>query len=202
MSQTDFQARRQCCRALASLPCLALLFASRLWAAEPEAPIRVEVSSEGDGYLIQAQIHAPEPPQEVWAVLTDFDHMASFLPNLSQSRITAKNGSSLTVAQKGQAKLAGMAFPFETVRELELKPFESVKSRLISGNMKKMNTTTTLHPESGGTGIHFVAEAVPDFWIPSLIGPSLMRHQVESQFSAILVEIQRRRQALAANNHF
>lgn len=180
--------RRRFCLALAGLVGLPWW----VGAAEPEPNIQLDVVEEGDGYRIDARAKVSVPPAEAWGVLTDFDHMASFLPNLVQSKVTARNGNLLTVAQQGVAKVAGMSFPYETVRQVELKPFESVKTRLVSGNMKKMNTVTVVRSDGPGSHIHFSAEAVPDFWIPPMVGPALMRAHAESQFAALMGEIQRR----------
>lgn len=175
--------------------CLALCGAAVLpLAARAQSDIKVsaEVRQDGDVYFIDIRAHSVAPPMEAWSVLTDFDHMTHFLPNLTQSQVTARNGQLLTVTQKGEAQIAGMSFPFETVRQVELKPYDVIRTRLLSGNMKKMVSTTTLHPDTGGSFIQLHAEAEPDFWVPPLVGPSVMRRQLESQFTAMLAEIQRR----------
>ena len=50
----------------------------------------------------------------------------------------------------------------------------------------------TLAAEGEGTVFTYRVEMVPDFWLPSLLGPSLLRHEMAEQFSALVAEMQRR----------
>ena len=53
---------------------------------------------------------------------------------------------------------------------------------------------TVAHKMQKGTSTVFTyrVEMVPDFWLPSLLGPSLLRHEMAEQFSALVAEMQRR----------
>jgi hypothetical protein len=50
-----------------------------------------------------------------------------------------------------------------------------------------------LEPEAGGTRLQYHAEVQPEFWMPPLIGPAIVRHETAEQFSAIIDEMIRRR---------
>jgi hypothetical protein len=44
----------------------------------------------------------------------------------------------------------------------------------------------------GVTHLHYEAHFRPDFWVPALIGPSIMHGEINRQFEGLAVEILRR----------
>lgn len=55
-------------------------------AAVADKDVRVERNA--NGFTVDMLAHAPVRPALAWEVLTDFDHMADFVPNLRTSRVT------------------------------------------------------------------------------------------------------------------
>lgn len=185
-----------------SLTWLVLLFlissgAGARDAAEPEVTVRVV--RDGETITVDAEMLVPVTPQEAWAVLADYEHFTDFVPNMQVSRIVSKAGEALRVEQKGRARYGLLSFAFESLREVELSPHEALKTRMIKGNMKRMETLTRLVAEGGGTRILYHNEVVPDFWLPPLIGPAFIRHEVAEQFGAIIREMLRRSGDTARN---
>ncbi len=158
--------------------------------AEPE--ITVGVVRDGETVTVDADMRVPVTPQEAWAVLADYEHFADFVPNMQVSRIASKAGGMLRVEQKGRARFGLLSFAFDSVREVELSPYDTLKTHMIKGNMKKMETLTRLTAEGSGTRIHYHNEAVPDFWLPPLIGAAFIRHEVSESFGAFIREMLRR----------
>ena len=172
-----------------------LLLLAQPWlpaCAADEPDVAVTVTHEGDGYTVDALMHVPVTPQEAWAALADFDHFADFVPNTQLSRIVSKPGEPLRIEQKGKASYGPLSFSFESLREVELRPFETLKSRLIKGSMKKMETLTRLSAEGDGTRISYHNETIPDSWFPPLIGSAFISHEVAEQFQAFIHEMLRR----------
>jgi len=75
---------------------------------------------------------------------------------------------------------------------VELVPYEIMKAKNISGNMRKMQSTTRLIPEGTGTRLEYHLEVKPNYWVPPLIGPAFIRAGVRDQFRAIVGEMARR----------
>lgn len=157
--------------------------------------IKVKVQKDGDSVVIDLTVTIPATPQETWAVLVDFDHMPQFLSNLQSSKILEKNGNKWKVAQKGQSSHGGFSFAFESVREVELTPYETIRSHLISGTMKKHEGLTQLFPSGSGTRIVYHAESIAQLWVPPLLGPSVVESDVRKQFQNMETEILRRQAA-------
>lgn len=175
---------------------VALLLVTPL--ARGEAVARVDVVQEGDTYIVDTVMVAPVPLSDAWAVLTDFDGMAHFVPNLTESRVIGRGENRMTVQQKGVARFGPLRFAFESVRELELNRNESVLSRQISGAMRMARSQTRFFDAGGATRITYHAELEPGTWLPGFISRGFIAHEVREQFEAIAREMVRRRSTAAA----
>ena len=106
----------------------------------------------------------------------------------------SRDGNLVTVAQKGKASVGPLSFEFDSVREIRLTPFELIRTRQLRGNLKMFEGTTQLTAENGHTRIHHHSDAVPDVWIPPLIGRKFIVAETREQFAEMRREILRRKQ--------
>ena len=172
------------------------LYAPGLFAdPAPEKDIDVNVRITAGEIHVDVSLYVAASPGEVWAVITDYDHAAEFITDLESSRVLSRSGDTLQVYQKGKASFGPFTFPLETLREIQLAPPAEMRSRLISGNMEKLVTTTRLEAEGAGTRIVNHAESIPDFWIPPIIGEIFIRRETRDKFQQLSNEIMRRKQA-------
>src|SRR5437868_3453940 len=68
----------------------------------PDADVKVQRS--GGSFTVDTIMFTPVPPALAWAVLTDFEHMGGFVPNLTSSQVLERSDALLKVAQKGVAR--------------------------------------------------------------------------------------------------
>lgn len=154
----------------------------------------VHVERADGGFVVDVVMHTPLRPAQAWAVLTDFEHMASFVPNLKSSRVLERGDGVLKVLQQGVARYGLFSANFESLREIRLAPYSEIRAHGLGGNIQRMESLMRLEPEGSGTRLSYHAEALPGFWFPPMIGPALVRHETAEQFSAMLDEMQRRRE--------
>ena len=173
----------------------ALFMAAAFADPQQEETIEVKVQVIGENVIVDLSLVVPATRQEVWAVLTDFDHMASFISNLKESRVLSTLADTTKVFQRGSAKYGPISFPFESTREMRLDPFDKIQSHMVSGNMRKMEGTTQLIDEGAQTRIIYHTDSIPGVWIPPLIGKTFIEHEVREQFREIRGEIIKRKQA-------
>ena len=159
--------------------------------------IEVQVEVVGDLVRIDASFHVDATPQEAWEVMTDYDHAAGFISDLDTSRVLAREGDTMRVYQKGNAKFGPFSFPVESVREVRLVPFESMQQHLVSGSMKQLDVTTRLLPEGSGVRITSRTESIPDVWIPPIVGRIFIAHETREKFRELRDEILRRKRTAA-----
>jgi hypothetical protein len=157
---------------------------------EDDIDVKIQIKSEI--VIVDLTLVIAGTRQDVWEVLTDFDHMANYVSNLKESKVVSISGGTLNVYQRGAAKYGPINFPFESTREIILTPFDKMQSHMIRGNMTKMEGTTELTEENGQTRIHFHSESIPGVWIPPIAGRVFIEHETKEQFQEIRNEIVKR----------
>jgi carbon monoxide dehydrogenase subunit G len=161
--------------------------------AQPAPPaVRIAVTRDGANYYIDASLRTAASPEVAWDVLTDFDRMATFAPNVETSRATARSGNRVTLQQGGAVRFGPLAFPFESQREIELVPIEVIRSRQTAGSLRHLVSLTTLNAAGAGTRIDYHVEVDPGVPFPSFVVLPLLKREVEAQFAAIDREMRRR----------
>ena len=90
------------CR-LRMLAAVVLLAGNPVLAAD--SPIKsIEVTFEGDAYVANAVFQTSAPPDIAWDVLTDFDNLAKWVPNVTESKVLKRDENSVIVEQKGMTR--------------------------------------------------------------------------------------------------
>lgn len=176
--------------------CALLLGAALAGAADLLRDATIEAWRAEGVIHVEASFHVDVSPALAWRVMTDYEHMAAFVPTMKESRVLSAASDRLTVYQRGVARIAWFSHDWEMEREITLEPDVAIRSRALRGNVKRMEMETHLTPEGDGVRIRYQALTVPDFWVPPLIGPALMKSQVTEQFTALAAEMHRR--AIAA----
>jgi ribosome-associated toxin RatA of RatAB toxin-antitoxin module len=161
--------------------------------AEDVTPsVTATVEHKGDAYIVVATMHAPVQPDAAWAVLTDFDNMAKFMPTLKSSQVVNRSEGKLLVRQSGNMELGAFKMPFESDRLIEPTP-ALILSKQVKGSMQRVESTCAFVAITGGTRVDYRVEIVPKAWIPESIAGPMMRGEIERQFNAMLKEIMRRK---------
>lgn len=183
-------------RKITLLCCLGLSLFSGASCADVrhDADIVVQVQTADENVSVDVSMPVDASREQVWAVLTDFAHMASFVSNVRESKIISSQGDVLVVSQRGTAKYGPLSFPFESTREIRLTPWDCIQSRLISGNMRKMTGLTMLFDLGAGTRVIYHADSIPGVWLPPLVGKTFIAHEMREQFQQMRDEIMRRKQ--------
>jgi len=162
-------------------------------AAAADSPVRkLDVAFEGDAYVVNAVFFAPAPPNVAWDVLTDFDKLQGWVPNVAESKVVKREDSVVTVEQRGVAKYGAASFPYVTERRIELKPPSGIRTAQVKGNMKRVESTIALESEGKGTRIVYHLEIVPSLLAGAVMSKAFVEHEVGDQFTAIVGEMTRR----------
>lgn len=155
--------------------------------------MQVHLQQDGETMVINVNFLVPATPVEAWQVLTDFDHMHHFVSSLRSSKVVQRDGNQLTIAQAGRAVVGWLTFSYESIREVQLHPYHTIRTHQLSGSAKRFDGLTQLLPEGAGTRIHFRGESVPDSWVPQGFEARFIERQVQQQFQEIRMEILKRK---------
>lgn len=153
----------------------------------------VAAMRRGETFGIDVVVVAPVSQREAWDVLTDFDAMASFVPNLESSHIVSRDGDRLRVEQRGEARWGPITKRFTTLRDVQLVPVQSVSSESVEGSMPRVKSLTRFKEVAGGTEIWHRVDIVFETWMPDFLAERFLQYEMDEQFRAVVDEMLRRR---------
>jgi len=173
--------------------CLALAAFAMAAGAAAQSPVRnIDVAYDGEKYVVKAQMFAAVPQTIAWAVLTDFNNMAGWVPNVRESRVVKSADKQMTIEQSGTAKLGPLSFSYTSLREIVMDPQTTIQSTQVKGSMKRQQSLMTLSPETGGTRMQYQLEIVPSALVSTVMSQDLLKRNIEEEFTAIVGEMNKR----------
>ena len=152
-----------------------------------------DVRVEDDVIIVTVSFRVPATLNETWAVLTDYDHMANFLPYVDHSKVISGTNEIFLVEQNGKVYLGPFSFAYESVREVTLIPHQEIRYRLIRGNFRKLNGHTQLISSGEETLIVHRGESVPIISMPRPIVVAMTKRATRDQLENIKREILKRK---------
>lgn len=178
---------------------LAIILAALVWkkTASPKGSLEVRVkrNHEKGRILFEIQVsgfvHAT--PQQTWAVLTDYDRLPEFVPNLLSSKLLSRSGAQAVLEQLGSVGFLFMRQAIHLVVRVTEQPFSTLDVELVSGNMKHYASHWELAPvDLGGTRIDYRGSLEPNFFVPLLLGRVMVQADVQKMLTAVVAEVERR----------
>jgi uncharacterized protein YndB with AHSA1/START domain len=167
-----------------------------VFAEMPDAKdIAVSIDRNGNTFAVRVELEVEATPEEVFAVLTDYDHMARFVSNVLESRTVRRDGDRLAVEQKSRLAVGPVHFDFTNVREIDLVPFREIRSRVTQGDMQGSSFTTTIVARGARTRVDNRGTFLSDRWTPPIIGNMVLEAETRKQFQEFRTEILRRKAA-------
>jgi carbon monoxide dehydrogenase subunit G len=170
-----------------------ILIAACLGAAPAAAQdLHVEASRDGEFVTVVASAELPADLRVAWEVLSDYNHLAQFIPDISSSRVVSRDGDKVLVEQKGAIGFFIYRQPVEVTLEVLEEPMHRITARATSGNIRDLETRYELQSDGAGLRLAYSGRFIPDFILPPVIGMPIMRHVIERRFRAMVDEILRR----------
>src|SRR3954470_2941881 len=123
----------------AGAPRLAALVALLACIAAPCAAaqaLSLETYRQGDAVTVFAEVELAVDPGIAWDVLSDYDHLAQFIPDMSVSRVLSRTGDTVLVEQKGDFGVLFFRQPIELKLEIVETPRRAIVARAIGGSFR------------------------------------------------------------------
>lgn len=177
----------------------ALSFAGAARAAAPPgmpAPAvnveRVEGADGGKVYQITANGTVAAPQAVAWRVLTDYAHLADFVPDLKSARVISRDGDKVVVEQQGAARFLFFNRDIRLVVQVHERPPDRIDVSLVDGDMKVYQCGWELVAlADGGTRVLYRATIAPKFYVPGIVGTPLVRADIARMMAAVLSRMDR-----------
>ena len=134
---------------------------------------------------VLAEITIPAPRDRVWAVLTDYDHLAEFVPLIEQSRVTQRTSDTLLLYQAGAIRLFFYRRPLTVTFRVQEQPPETITFEAIAGDFRVHRGSWQVRAVPGGTQITYETTIEPAFHMPRWVMGQLERELLKLTFRAI-----------------
>ena len=184
------------CLCLCLCLCLGLLMSAALPAvARPALEVsvlRVD-SADGKSYQISARGEVAASPAAVWRVLTDYERMAEFVPDLHSTRVLSRRGDEVILEQFGEARLLFFRRQIRLLVRVHEQPISQIDIDLLDGDMKLYRCSWQLAPvpETGGTRVSYSGSVAPKFYVPGMLGTNMVRNDIEKMMTAVMRRLDR-----------
>ncbi|MBF2074211.1 MAG: SRPBCC family protein [Synechococcales cyanobacterium C42_A2020_086] len=154
----------------------------------------IEVTTErlaGRGRQLSASIHIPHSLERVWQILTDYDHLADFIPNLATSRRIAHPQGGIRIEQVGTQSLLKFKFCARVVLDMIEQCPHRLDFEMVEGDFKAFSGSWILQPieaTEATTQLCYQVSVLPPRTMP--IG--LIERRLKSNLAVNLTAIRRR----------
>jgi ribosome-associated toxin RatA of RatAB toxin-antitoxin module len=178
------------------LACLLVgLHSTSALAKPPAVDVSVERvdSDSGRVYQVSARGEVAANPAAVWRILTDYDRMAEFVPDLHSTRVLERRGDQAIVEQRGVAHFLFFRREIRLLVQVREQPMSQIDISLVDGDMTVYNCVWRLVPvpETGGTRVVYSGVLAPKFYVPAMLGANLIRADLARMMAAVLARLDR-----------
>ena len=167
------------------------------------APARVALAAEGltvqaeaRGAAVSVDIKATvtAPHALIWSTLTDYGHLAEFIPGMQSSKVTERRGPTAIVEQHGEAGFLVFSYGIDVVvASTEYHP-DTIEIRVLKGNLKRLDGRYQVErgEKEGTWTVRWVGLIEPSIPLPQFLNVRLIRSSLVDQFRGMIDEIERR----------
>src|SRR6266702_3040157 len=129
---------------------LTLALAPSLVGAAAGEAIETRIARQGEYITVNASALMQVDARIAWEVLSDYDHLAQFIPDMKSSRVVSRDGNRVRVEQKGDFGFFFYRQPVEVMLEVVEEPRRRIDARRISGNIRELETRYELGTSDAG----------------------------------------------------
>ncbi len=119
---------------------------------------------------ITASLQISQPVEQVWKVLTDYEALADFIPNLTKSRLLEHPQGGIRLEQVGAQRFLRLNFCARVVLDLEEYFPKEINFRMVEGDFKDFSGSWLLEPyffsEHMGTYLCYTVKIWPKRSMP------------------------------------
>ncbi len=147
----------------------------------------------GNVYEVNAHGEVAAAPAAVWRILTDYERMPEFVPDLQRAHVLSRSGDQALLEQFGVAHFLFFRHDIHLVVQIREQPISQIDISLVGGDMKVYNCNWRLVPvpATGGTRVVFSSTVAPKFYVPGMLGSNLIRSDIEKMMAAVMARLDR-----------
>ena len=150
---------------------------------------------------LAAQLRTPINQDEIWEVLTDYNKLSDFIPNLASSKLIKRRNNKVELKQVGSQKLIGFNFTAQVHIELEEnKNNGELRFHLVKGDFRRFEGAWKMQSISEyGTRLLYELTVQGCIGMPVGLIEQRLRDDLKANLLAVEKEVLRR-QSLNTKN--
>jgi len=177
-------------RRLSFVTAMALMTAT-VWAAPPAEP-RIAVAETAGAYRVTATFLVPAPAKVVADVLTDYERIPEFMPDVRTSQVLSRTDAGLVVAQEATAKFMMFSKRVHLILDVS-EDGGTIRFRDRCGqSFTHYEGAWHLTGGDGGTTVVYELSAKPSFDVPGLLLKRLLKRDAAVMIDRLKAEIAKR----------
>lgn len=142
---------------------------------------------------LAVQLRLDLDPQWIWAVLTDYDQLSRFIPNLQTSRLLWRRGHVVGLEQEGAQSFMGLRFKARVQLELTEHVAERRLSFVMSkGDFRRFEGVWQIGQHAAGTTLLYELTVQGCVGMPIGLIEQRLREDLAANLRAVQREAQRR----------
>ena len=142
---------------------------------------------------LAAQLRTEVPIKHLWDVLTDYENLSGFIPNLSSSVLEQRNGPTVRLKQVGTQQLLGLRFSAQVQLELtEYLPEGLLRFRMIQGDFRRFEGSWQMRELPDGSSLLYELTVQGCMGMPISLIEERLRGDLSSNLHAVVAEARRR----------
>jgi ribosome-associated toxin RatA of RatAB toxin-antitoxin module len=164
-------------------------------AAQSAQNVAVEAQLQGNALAISARATVRAPLPLIWRTLTDYNHLAEFIPGMKSSRVLQRHGKTAIVEQIGEARFLIFHYAIGVVVEADEHYPATIDVRVLSGNLRQLAGGYRIETVPGVRDefvLRWQGIVEPDIPLPLFMTAPGLRESVTEQFLGMVEEIERR----------
>ena len=152
----------------------------------------IDVRETGGVYSVHARFSVPQPAAAVRAVLTDYEHIPRFMPDMKKSIVHERRGDSALVEQEAVSKMVVFSKKVPLLLDITEVPGQIRFRDRCGKSFEQYEGVWTFTEQNGVTGITYELTARPAFDVPEFILKRLLKRDAGVMIDRLLDEIVRR----------
>ena len=153
----------------------------------PDSEVHLTITQDHWPMTLTARLDILAAPEKVWRVISDYDHLFEFLPDIKYSRVTERNGDKIVLEQATETRFLFFKRTISVKLNLVEKPGEEIAFYSVDGNMELFSGKWMIKGLEGGksTRLVYMLKFKPGFFSPRWVVRHTLDHEIPEQLQRI-----------------
>lgn len=172
---------------------LAVVLATSSAYAQPGIGVQVVATDARGTYHVESQFFVEASRRAAWEVLTDYDHLETFVPSMRRSEVKERRGDERLLEQEWVTRVLFFVRTFSVLLAVREESETSILFRDLSGkDFEFYEGSWRIEPSRRGVWVRYELRAKPLFGAPGFVVTRMLKKTAQDFLGEVRLEILRR----------